>query len=58
MGLPVALMARPGTIDYSKWEKLAAELSDEDEPTPLPGHVPPPFHGKLRDEDEDCDENV
>ncbi|CAK9092304.1 unnamed protein product [Durusdinium trenchii] len=51
-------MARPGTIDYSKWEKLAAELSDEDEPTPLPGHVPPPFHGKLRDEDAESDSEV
>eukprot|EP00929_Paragymnodinium_shiwhaense_P060256 TRINITY_DN30114_c0_g1_i2.p1 TRINITY_DN30114_c0_g1~~TRINITY_DN30114_c0_g1_i2.p1 ORF type:complete len:526 (+),score=113.10 TRINITY_DN30114_c0_g1_i2:130-1707(+) len=46
-------MARPGTVDYSKWERLAAELSsDEETPTkkartdiPLaPPPQPSPFH--------------
>lgn len=24
-------MARPGTVDYGKWEKMAAEMSDDEE---------------------------
>ena len=38
--LVISPMARPGTIDYSKWEQLAAELSDE-EPRESSGVDPP-----------------
>eukprot|EP00928_Gymnodinium_smaydae_P018917 TRINITY_DN17207_c0_g1_i1.p1 TRINITY_DN17207_c0_g1~~TRINITY_DN17207_c0_g1_i1.p1 ORF type:complete len:542 (+),score=83.67 TRINITY_DN17207_c0_g1_i1:149-1774(+) len=36
-------MARPGTVDYSKWERMAAELSssDDDRPQPRPPLRPP-----------------
>ena len=49
-------MARPGTIDYRKWDAMAAEISDDDDPPPTPFPLPRPQDDAMMDETEEVDE--
>ena len=49
-------MARLGTIDYSKWERMAAEVSSDEEMPQVPFQAPLPLHSKQAQEDDTDDE--